>query len=149
MSDFGRRGSGAKFGAALGASGWVSSSKRTPLVVTPVKWKRPSTSRGCRSCLVRQVARPDGANQQMNLAIRRSKRLAFHRFQRYLLGEQDIADDQVAFWHEAPLNDGFAAGVEFLDVHGRAVPDAVARPGVGAHDLEMPMRIPQLLPARG
>jgi hypothetical protein len=44
---------------------------------------------------------------RVTLPIRRGKRLAFHRFQRDLLGEQDIADDKPALWREAPLGDGF------------------------------------------
>jgi hypothetical protein len=77
------------------------------------------------------------------LPISCGKRFAFHRFQRNFLGEQDVANDELALWREAQLSDGFATRVEFLDVHGRAIPDAVAHAGVGSDDTEMLMRIPQ------
>jgi hypothetical protein len=64
--------------------------------------------------------------------VRRGKRLTFHRFQGDLLDEQDIADDELALWREAPLGDHPAGRIEFMYVHYRAVPDAIARAGVGA-----------------
>jgi hypothetical protein len=66
-----------------------------------------------------------------SLPIRLGKRLAFHRFQRDFLREQNIADNEVALRSEAPLDNCSAGRIMLLmNVHCRAKPNAVARAGV-------------------
>ena len=63
-------------------------------------------------------------------AICVGERFDLDRFQCDLLGQHDVPDGQVALWTEALPVDYMASGVEFLNVHGPTVLDAVAPAGV-------------------
>jgi hypothetical protein len=97
-----------------------------------------------RMCNIAVVRLGQGWCWSPAISIGPSERLRLHRLQPDLLCQHDIADHQIALWAKAPLRDDFAVGVEFIDVHSRAVPNAVARSGIGADHVEPLMGIPLL-----
>jgi hypothetical protein len=76
------------------------------------------------------------------IAIGLGERFELHRFQCDLLRQHDVPDGQIALWTEAPLVGHIVLGIEFLNIHGPTVPDAVGPAGVGPDDVEMPVGIP-------
>jgi hypothetical protein len=65
------------------------------------------------------------------------QRFHLHRLQRYLLRQHDIAGDEIALRSEAPLCDNLTAGVEFVDVHDFAMPEAIADASVATGHIKI------------
>ena len=63
----------------------------------------------------------------------------FKKFKRDLLGQQDVANDEIAHWEKTTLADARAVGVKLLDVHYFAVPYAIAMARLAADHVEITM----------
>jgi hypothetical protein len=72
------------------------------------------------------------------------ERLKLEQFQRQLLGQHDVAVDEIADRREAPDAKAPVGLIELVDIHGKARPNAIAPAGGSTDHLERPV-IGQLL----
>jgi hypothetical protein len=85
----------------------------------------------------RQVGAPSPKERYSGLHLKRSR----HRFQRYLLRKQNVANREIAPRPETPRRQ-LAARKDQADIHGRATGDTVARACVAADDIKRARRGP-------
>jgi hypothetical protein len=103
-------------------------------------WPRGVNERSYRS--VGQENRAQGLAKLFGRkAIRHRQRAALVGFQGYLLGQHDVARDEMIVRYEAPARSRLASIVQLVDVRSHGVAYPVSLSGVAACDLEIVVRI--------
>ena len=69
------------------------------------------------------------------------KRCALVRFKGNLLGEHDIAFNEITFGNKTPADPGHAVFVELFDVCRRSLPDAIRLSRMATNDVEVTERV--------
>jgi len=102
---------------------------------------RPSHHLPKRSLLARREVVSGLAELSGRKTIRYRQRTALVGFQGNLLGQHDVARDEMIVRHEAPARSRLASVVQLVDVRSHGVAYPVPLSGVAACDLEIVVRV--------